>query len=335
MAQLPPDIVEFTGRDEYAGRIRELLCGEAAEPGPAVRIAAIAGRPGVGKSALAVRVAHQLRPLFPGGQLHVDLRGDDGPADPAEVLGRFFRALGAGLADFPGSLDERAAVYRSVVAGRRLLVVLDNASGTDQVLPLLPGSPTCAVLVTSRRPLTDLPGARLVEVDLPGEAEAVGLLRQVVGPSRVDREPNAARHLVELCGRLPLAVRTAGARLVSKPHWNLADLLRRLADERHRLDELVHGRLDVRASLALSYRELAAPERVLFCGLAQLDVRDLTVEAAAAVLGSPPAVADRLLERLVDARLLDPKCGPAGRHLYRFHDLTRLYGRHCAHTEPD
>jgi hypothetical protein len=188
------------GRAEPAGRLRQLLSGQldgiAGEPHAAPVICVVAGKAGVGKSALAVHVAHQLVADFPDGQLYASLRGgadpETSPLDPAEVLGRFLRALGANGDAIPSGVEERAGLYRSRLAGRRVLVVLDDAAGEAQVRPLLPGGASAAVLVTSRVPLTALEGARLVHLDVLEAGQAVELLGRIAGPERVAAEPQAA-----------------------------------------------------------------------------------------------------------------------------------------------
>src|SRR5215475_55841 len=230
--QLPPDVADFVGRAEVLARLRGLLAGP---PGgaTAVVVSAVAGRAGVGKSALAVHVAHQLAAEFPDGQLYAALRGAHlDPRDPGEVLGWFLRALGVDGGAVASGVDQRAALYRSLLAGRRMLVVLDDAGSEAQVRPLLPGSAGCAVLVTSRARLAGLEGAWLVDLELLESAQAVELLGRIVGPGRLAAEPAAAAELARLCGYLPLALRVAGARLAARPHWRLGQLVDRLADER-------------------------------------------------------------------------------------------------------
>jgi transcriptional regulator with XRE-family HTH domain len=219
-SQLPADIADFTGRTEPVARLSDLLARDPdGSRSAAVAVAAVVGGGGVGKTTLAVHVAHRVRGRFPDGQLHVDLRGaETSPAGPEEVLGRFLRALGVKAGAMPESLDERAELYRSLLADRRVLVVLDNAASETQLLPLLPGSPTCGVLVTSRAPLTGLGGIRRVELDVLPAGQAVELLGRIVGPGRVAAEPGEAAELARLCGCLPLALRVAGARLAARPH---------------------------------------------------------------------------------------------------------------------
>lgn len=326
--QLPPDAADFTGRHrELADARARLAAGSPLRPAPVV---AIAGPGGVGKSALAVRVAHRLAHHFPDGQLYADLQGATAglrPLAPLDVLGRFLRALGARETDAT-SEAEASAAFRAAIAHRRLLVVLDNAHDATQVRPLLPAGPHTATLVTSRRVLSTLDGAAHVHLDVLPESEAVRLLGRLAGADRVAADPDATRLLARRCGHLPLALRIAGARLAARPRWPLRALADRLADTRRRLDELQVAELGVRSSFQVSHellRESADPdERAAAAALPLLslpDGPDLGVPAAAALLDRPDA--ERLLDRLADCHLLE---SPApGR--YRQHDLVRLFGR--------
>jgi tetratricopeptide (TPR) repeat protein/transcriptional regulator with XRE-family HTH domain len=331
--QLPPDVADFTGRGREAAALRARLAAASGDSGPAdaVVVSAVAGKAGVGKTALAVHVAHQLRVggQFPDGQLYVNLRGTEQPSlEPAAVLARFLRALGVQGPTVPEDPEEREAMYRARLAGRRVLVVLDDAAGEAQVRPLVPGVPGCAVLVTSRRRLTGLEGARLVELEVLPPGQARELLSRVVGAARTGAEPEAAAAIVAYCGYLPLAVRVAGARLAARRRWPLRWLADRLADERGRLSELSAGDLEVRASLSLSDRALDAEERRALRLLAALDVGDFAAWVAAPLLDVPAQRAEGLVERLVDAQLLDlAATDVTGRARYRFHDLVRAYAR--------
>ncbi|GAA0342969.1 tetratricopeptide repeat protein [Actinoallomurus spadix] len=331
-AELPPDAGDFSGRDAPVRELTRLLIDEEAK---AVVISSIAGMAGVGKTTLAVHVAHGVENVFPDGRLYVDLRAYDTPLDPADVLARFLRSLGVDGQKIPDTLDERAALYRSLLASRRVLVLLDNAADESQVRPLLPGTPTCAVLLTSRRRLAGLEGVHHMDLEVFASGPAVELLGRIAGAERVGAEPDAALEIAALCGGLPLAVRICGARLRTRPHWRLTDLTRRLRDERSRLDELAVGDLAVRAGLALSYAGLDADARRLFRLLGLLDAPDFASWVADALLGVAPGQAERGLDQLLDARLLDVRSvdGPAIR--YRFHDLVRVYARELAERHDD
>ncbi|TCB95375.1 XRE family transcriptional regulator [Micromonospora zingiberis] len=331
---LPPDIRDFTGRAAELSALRNLLAGPPADAGrPDAQVtAAISGMGGVGKTALALHMAHALRAAFPDGQLWVDLRDAEGsPLDPGDVLARFLRALGIDLRAIPDGLSERAEIYRTLLAHRRVLVILDNASSEGQIRPLLPGAATCAVLVTSRLRMTGIEGAWHLELGQFTTDEAIQLLARITANERVLPDIEKATEIAEYCGGLPLAVRIAGARLAARPAWRLAHLAAMLGDERRRLDRLATGDLAVRASLALSYRELDEESRRLFRLLAQFDVPDFPAWLAAAVLGCPFEQAAEHVETLVDAQLLAVAgTDPAGQIRYLYHDLVRLFAVECA-----
>ncbi|MDF5756952.1 BTAD domain-containing putative transcriptional regulator [Spongiactinospora sp. TRM90649] len=323
-AQLPADVPDFTGRAAHVHSLVQMLRGDV--DGSPVVVTAVGGGGGVGKTTLAIHVGHLLRDRFPDGQLHANLHGSNGSTSAAEILGDFLRALGADGAHIPEAEDKRATLYRSMLAGQRVLVVLDNARDAAQVRPLLPGSPTCAVLVTSRARMADLEGVHLVDLDVLPAAEAVELLGKIAGPRRVAAEPEAALEVAGACGNLPLAVRVAGARLAARPGWSLATLAERLADERRRLDELRIGDLGVRASFELSYRSLPPDQAKAFRMLGVPDSRDITLGAGAALLGVSEPEAEALLESLVDAYLIETR--EPGR--YQMHDLMRTFARQRA-----
>jgi DNA-binding SARP family transcriptional activator/tetratricopeptide (TPR) repeat protein len=331
-AQLPADITDFIGRKTQLTTVQQVV---AAADRCAAALVAITGKAGVGKTTLAVHVAHRLRVHYPDGQLFVNLRGSQArPLTPADVLARFLRSLGVDRTAIPDDVEERAALFRSRVADRRLLILLDDAACEAQLRPLLPGIPGCAVLVTSRTRMASLDVTRLVNLDILEPDHAVELLARVAGPLRVAAEPGAAREIVRLCGFLPLAVRIAGARLSARPHWRLERLEADLADERNRLDQLRLGDLEVRASLALSYENLDATARRAFRRLGLLEIRDFAPWVTAALLDIPQTRAEELVDTLVDMQLLDVVGRDAtGALRYRFHDLLRAYAREVAATE--
>ncbi len=261
-AQLPADTADFTGRQSQVEQLCALLGAEpdAARPG-AMIVAAVAGMGGVGKTALAVHVAHRVRQRFPDGQLYVSLQGASMPLLPTEVLARLLRDLGEPEEAIPAGEAARGARYRSLLARRRVLVVLDDAQDSAQVRPLLPGSAGCAVIVTSRGMLTGLSGAAQLNLDVLAASDARDLFDAIVGPSRTVAEPEATAAVLASCVGLPLAIRIAGIRLASRPAWTIAHLAARLTDERLRLAELATGDLAVRASFAVSYHALAAEGR--------------------------------------------------------------------------
>jgi DNA-binding SARP family transcriptional activator len=328
-AQLPADIPDFTGRTSQLTTLA--LLGAAADRATTVLVA-ITGKAGVGKTTLAVHAAHQLRAQYPDGQLYVNLRGmEASPLTAADVLARFLRSLGVDRLAIPDDVEERAALYRSRLADRRLLIVLDDAACEAQLRPLLPGTPSCVVLVTSRARLTGLGGAQLVDLDVFEPDQAVELLAQVAGPQRVAAEPAAAREIVRFCSFLPLAIRVAGARLGARPHWSLSRLAADLTDEDTRLDALRLADLEVRASIARSYETLDVTARRAFRMLGLLSVRDFAPWVTAALLDIPQTRAEDLMDTLVDLHLLDVAGrDAAGRVRYRFDDLLRTYAREVA-----
>lgn len=329
-AQLPPDVPDFAGRQRESGALREVL--RTAVDGSAMAMAALTGLGGVGKTALAVHVAHAVRAEFPDGQLYVDLSAPDPSPDGSSgsALVGFLRALGVPESAVPDGLDQQTALYRSLLAGRRVLVLLDNARDTAQVRPLLPGAPGCAVLVTSRSRTIALPGVRLIDVDVMDEAEALGLLSAIVGPERVSAEPAAAGELVAACGGLPLAVRIAAARLAARPGRSVADLAARLRDERRRLDELRVADLGVEATFRLGYEALAPELARAFRVLSLCYMPSFCRGAAAALLDVSEEEAETTVERLVDAGLMELHDDDR----YRYHDLVRLFAaRQCERQE--
>lgn len=328
MFQLPPDIDDFIGQDDALRELRSLLEPSAGDPAAGVVVSTVAGRAGVGKTALATRVAHQLRPSFPQGQLYVNLRGAEVQRlKPVDVLGEFLLELGVARGAIPDRLEQRSAQYRAQFAFRRILVVLDNASDEAQVRPLLPG-PGGAALITSRTQLGGLEAAHSVVLDVLARDQAVELLARVVGPEPVAAEPEAARAIVEFCGYLPLAVRIAGAKLATSGHAPLAALATQLAGEHGRLAELRSGDLEVRASFALSYGDLNTDERRIFRLLGLLRAPQFPAWVAAALLDGELGDATDLIERLVKAEVLEvARQTPAGEARYRFHDLLRVFAR--------
>ncbi|MFD7451484.1 BTAD domain-containing putative transcriptional regulator [Kitasatospora sp. NPDC059827] len=318
-AQLPADVSDFSGRSELVGDLSAVLMNAT---GQAVVVTSLAGIGGVGKTTLAVHVAHRVRAEFPDGQLYVDLRGAGAsPADPAVVLGDFLHSLG--VTENPDALEQRAALYRSLLANRRMLILLDNARDAEQIRPLIPGVSGCAVLATSRSRLAGIHGAQLFDVEELTPSEALTLFSAIVGEQRVAAEPEAAMKVVTACGFLPLAVRIAAARLASRPRWSVSDLATRLADQRRRLDELQLGNLAVETTIGLGYGQLSVDEARAFRLLALIDSPDIPLAAAAALLGVDEYTAEDLAEALVEANMLE--CFAPGR--YRYHDLLRLYAQ--------
>jgi tetratricopeptide (TPR) repeat protein len=324
--ELPGDVPAFTGRAQQLEQLDRLLA--AGGRSPAAVISAVSGTAGVGKTALALHWAHRVADRFPDGQLYVNLRGydPDGPVRPDRALAAFLRDLGVPAAEVPHQLAERAARYRTLLAGRRLLVVLDNARSVDQVRDLLPGTPSCPVLVTSRDRLAGLVarhGAHRIDLDLLPAADAVALLRALAG-ERIDAEPAAAAALAARCARLPLALRVAAELAAARPATSLAALVAELGDPQRSLDVLDAGgdeHTAVRAVFSWSYRHLSAGTARAFRLLGLHPGVDIAVPAAASLTGLPPRQAARALADLTRAHLLTEHA--PGR--FSFHDLLRAY----------
>lgn len=318
--QLPPDVDHYIGRTRHIEEICDLLIPRTDDVLPVV---AITGKPGLGKTALAVKAGRRLVAKFPDGQLFIDLHGNGPrPRDPSEVLARFLRDLGVDGADVPSTLEERVGLFRDRTAGRRILVVLDNAATEKQVRLLIPGNSECAVLITSRRRLTGLDMRKLVDLDVLDQADALALLTDLVGAERLADGDVHAQRIVDLCGGLPLALRIVGTKLRSRPHLTAASLAERLEDERTRLDELVGGDREIRASFLLSYDSLDEEHQRAFRLLALMPDNGLPPWAVAAVLDVDFRTSERLVEDLVDVNLVEAAPGR-----YRFHDLIRLYAQ--------
>ncbi|MET8684637.1 helix-turn-helix domain-containing protein [Streptomyces sp. NPDC004732] len=323
--QLPPGIHELPGREGELEALDVLRPG-ARGGGPVV--VALDGPGGVGKSALAVHAAHRLAERFPDGQLYADLRGshrDDRPVPPAVVLRRFLGALGAPR-PYAGSTEDAAAAYRTLLTGRRVLIVLDNALDAAQVRPLLPAAHGCAVLVTSLGVLATLNGAAHLHLTPLPPPASIAVLGLWAGPGRLTAEHGAAEVIARHCGHLPLALRIAGARLAARPRWPVRELADRLADPARRLAELSFADLDMHAALAAGHRELQARgptgrAAALALPLLAAEQGELTVAEAAVTTGGALSATEVILEQLVDVQLLESRA--PGR--YRFHPLTRLF----------
>ncbi|GIG89942.1 ATP-binding protein [Plantactinospora endophytica] len=330
--QLPADVFAFMGRGDQLAHLDAMLAGPAPT---AVVISAVSGTAGVGKTALAVHWAHRVADRFPDGQLYVNLRGYDPeqPMPPTDALARLLTSLRVTGAEIPIDVEDRAARYRTQLAGRRMLIVLDNAATVEQVRPLLPGTPSCAVVVTSRDRLAGLvarDGARRVDLDLLPLPDAVALLRHLVG-ARAEAEPEAVATLAHLCARLPLALRVAAERAAAHPAATLAELTAELADRQRRL-ELMDADGDPRAAVTAvfswSVQHLPPSAARTFRMLGLHPGTDFDEYAAAALSGTDPAAARADLDVLARAHLLHPVA--TGR--YAMHDLLRAYASHLAAT---
>ncbi|MEV5965328.1 BTAD domain-containing putative transcriptional regulator [Kribbella sp. NPDC051952] len=324
--ELPYAAATFVGREAELARLIQALSSTDASAPP---IVAIDGMAGVGKTAIAVNTARRLTTRYPDGLLFVDLHGHTPghpPRDVKAALDHLLAGVGIGPKSIPQELEDAQTLWRSTVAGRRLLVVLDNAPGSTTVLPLLPGSPSCGVLITSRNQLTGLDTRDRLHLDLLVPADAAALLAQLAGQDRVAADVAASNDLVERCGHLPLAIRIAGARLRHRPAWTVAHINQRLDRVGRRLTELSADGVGVAAAFELSYEQLAPDQQRLFRLLSQLPGRDLDQYGAAALADLDPDDAADLAESLVDANLLlQPVPGR-----YEFHDLLREYATHLA-----
>ncbi|RZU72039.1 DNA-binding SARP family transcriptional activator [Micromonospora kangleipakensis] len=323
---LPRAISDFTGRQQTVARLVKEIEDDA------VRIQLIDGMAGSGKTTLAVHLATALAPRYPDAQLFIDLHGhsDREPVSPAAALAGLLRQLGVSGERIPADSDERAALWRSELSGRRAIVVLDNAARAAQVAPLLPNGRDCLTLITSRRRLTGLDGGKPSSLAVLDPEEAVELLGRVVGADRVAAEPEAAAEVVRRCGHLPLAIRVAGARLAHRPRWRVRDLADRLVAGRDALTELSAGERSVGQAFALSYAQIGPAMQRMFRLLALHPGGFFDNRVAAALADLPLPEAQDLVDGLVDAHLADePEPGR-----FRFHDLVRDFARHRL-AEPD
>ncbi|HEX8758499.1 MAG TPA: NB-ARC domain-containing protein, partial [Pseudonocardiaceae bacterium] len=344
-AQLPADVEVFTGRSQELAELDRLLARTAettasarvtSGDSTAVVISAVSGTAGVGKTALALRWAHRVRGQFPDGQLYVNLHGFDPeqPLSAADALAGFLRALGLAGQHIPVEVEERAATYRSLLDGRRILIVLDNASSVEQVRPLLPGAPSCVVVVTSRDSLAGLVArhsARRLDLDLLPLEDAVALLAALIG-GRVHAEPDAAATLARLCARLPLALRVAAELAAARPTISLAQLVDELADEQQRLELLDAGgdaRTAVRGVFSWSYQHLPATVARAFRLIGLHPGPYFDPYAVAALANTSLDQAQQMADLLARAHLIQ---APHPGH-YGIHDLLRAYATWLADVE--
>lgn len=334
-AQLPADTADFTGRRVQARRLRSLLTSNRADRRKgAPPVCILMGGPGVGKTALATHVAHLVRDDFPDGQLYVHLHGSGlAPMGAGDVLARLLRDIGTPPSAVPGDEQEQETLYRSLLADRRMLIVLDDAKDAGQVLPVIPGSAGCGVVITSRRRLVEVAGAQVIELQALDDHEARQLFRRIATVKRTADESEAVAEVLRICAGLPLAIRIAASRLATRPDWSVGALADRLSDQRRRLDELSTGFLALRSSFAASYASLGGhPEHPstlprAFRLLGLWPGPSVSLQAATELLGGGDVAAT--LEALIDLHLLE--CRTPGR--YSLHDLLRVYAAERALEE--
>ena len=331
--QLPRDVGDFTGRADEMQQISAFVTSQQWDSPP---VAVISGQGGIGKTATAVKIAHMVATAFPDGQLFADLGGLSSPQDPAVVLGWFLRALGVEASSVPDEVAERTVLFRSLAADRRILVVLDNAAGADQVRPLLPGTGACATIVTSRDRLDAVESAQRFDLQLFSVSESLALLGSVLTARRVEAERAAAHEIVRSCGHLPLAVRIAAARLAAHPKLSLRTYARGIADERRRLDELRLGDLAVRATIQLSYAALDRLGKVALRRLGLVTLTSFSPWVLAPLIDADLPEAAATADQLAQRRLLEVVgTDPSGEPRYRMHDLVRLFALGRLQDEDD
>ncbi|WP_214324857.1 AfsR/SARP family transcriptional regulator [Nonomuraea sediminis] len=321
--QLPAEITDFIGHREVVEEVCAVLSSRARAQLPVVTLT---GKGGVGKSALAVHAAHQLLEHYPDGQLFARLHDGEGQrSQPYGLLERFLRALGVAPSALPDTLEGRAAMYRSCLAERRVLIVLDDMVLMNQAIPLLPGSEGCGVIITTRNRLPWPQNAHQVELDMLAESAGIELVTRIIGQERAKAEPESVTELVALCDSLPLALHIVAAKLASRQHWPISAMVQRLRDERRRLDELDLEGVSVRATLSFSYDSLSDDGRRLFRRLGVLGEVSFAAWTAAPLLGVAHVVAEDLLEDLVAARLVEAEQSPDGFVRFHLHDLIRIF----------
>ncbi|WP_020673179.1 ATP-binding protein [Amycolatopsis nigrescens] len=322
LRELPPAVTDLTGRERELDVVTGLVDAGRQDTGAATVIS-LYGPPGVGKTTFAVHAGHRLAERYPDGCLFVNLRGMDHDRLTAEqALSRLLIALGVSETQLPSGIEQRSGLYRSLLQDRKMLLLLDNVADEAQVRPLLPSSPGCLVLVTSRRVLSGLESVARVPLEVLHPAESVRLLASIIGQNRVIGEPDAAERVTELCGHLPLALRIAGNRLATRPRWRIAHLVAQLDDQQRRLTALTAGDLQVRAAFEVSYRQFDEWTRAVFRRLSLIAGPDVTAELAAVLVEAGVERTETAMEELVDASLLDATMDDGS---YVLHDLLKLF----------
>ena len=327
--QLPATMADFTGRQQLLTDITRSLSARPAQDGiSCLPVMCLIGEGGAGKTALAVQAAHEVRHLFPDGQLFAQMQDADGrPADPMELLARLLSSLGRSRNSLPDTLPERISAYRSWIGERRILIILDDVTSVAQAMALIPGNPDCGIIITSRNPLASLPGARHVKVGNLEEPACAELLGKVIGEVRTAAEPDAVNWLIRFCDQLPLAVRIAAAKLSTRPHWSIAHMVQRMRDEPRRLDELAIDGIGIRAPLADSYSGLSPQAQQLFMRLSLLGSVDFGAWVSAPLLDLDLEEAEDALDELVVAHLVEVRVEEDRTSRFRLHDLVRIYAQ--------
>jgi tetratricopeptide (TPR) repeat protein len=335
--QLPSPPSSFVNRSAHIQALNSLIDPDRGDLGQAVArvvVSTVAGPPGVGKTALAVYWAHQVKDRFPDGELYVDMHGYSAgrSLDATDALDAFLRAVGVPAGEIPVDRDQRATLFRSMLAGKRVILIIDNASSSAQVRQLLPAAPSCCVVVTSRSSMQGLvarEGAMRVRLDTLSPEDSLRLLSDLIGSDRVAAERSAALRLVDICGSLPLTLRVVAERVVNRPRLTMADIVDELSSEQSRLDALASPEddlSDTRAVLSWSYRALSTEQARVFRLLGLPTGRDITVPAAAALIGTTGAMAGRHLRALADVHLLQE----VSANRFNMHDLITSYARERA-----
>ena len=320
--ELPPDVADLVGRESELAELLALLDGTPRAGYRTATLVSVFGAPGVGKTTFAVHAMHRLAHRYPDGCLFVNLGGDGAEPASEEALGSVLIALGLPEQQLPTDVEARSSLCRAMLRGRKMALLLDNAIDEAQVRPVLPSSPDCLVLVTSRRSLSGLESVARIPLDVLRPDDSVGLLAAIIGHGRADAEPDAVARVAELCGNLPLALRIAGNRLATRPRWRVDALVSRLDDERRRLNVLTAGDLEVRSAFEVSYRQCGAETRSVFRWLSLVGGHEVTVDAVAALCAVDQDLVEHRLEELVDASMLEAATA-VGRYVQ--HDLMRVF----------
>lgn len=332
--QLPRTIADFTGREEILDEISTIVAGQDTSDDPLeVPVVVLTGRGGVGKTAIALRAAHLLSPEFPDGQLYLQLHPEM-PNSSASILEQLLRSLDVRSDTMSPDLEGRIALYRSVLAGLRVLVVIDGACSKNDVAPFLPGARGCAAVVTCGQHIIELEGVHQVHVGPMDDQSASTLLTTLIGERRVGAEPEAARELVRLCEGIPLALRVVAAKLAIRPHWPISHMVRQLRDETRRLDELAFEGASIRATIAVAYDSLDRPAQQLLRRLSLVGTADFASWVGAPLLDADIGHAERLLQQLLAGYLVEATVREDGVVRFHLHDLVRIYAlERCAEEE--